>query len=522
MGHAADLMERKGASGRLLEDFGALAQMTDLEGAPKYSGAPVLNRLGAFLLGRQGGAGKDAPLYELCHLVAAVDAAGDQRDRRLRFFHESARPTGQRLRGRLEAALAVGGWRRPGIELTGEGVVVANGGQRFCVRYGRMPFLVALFEFLAVMEGTEGENSLYFSRLDRLFDEMSARQPLLPGIKAASNEISRHLRQYRLRYLAWARHDEKFGALLRFLRDRGPDGGLTIDDDGVVAFWTAHAAGPGADFRRYRSVFDAFIDLMCALDEQGLRRSVGDSVPIGAALEQGEREPRDGDFDPDDFADWRDPFEALDDERVARINFLKKRGERAPLSLLMACGPRASRLPLSLLRAEVFGAVQAAITAGLQFKKGAVETGRGIACADAEPYREKERELRRLLSHVRRASLAAFHVLTGKDGLPGLAAAGSDDAEIPAEAVGAIAARAKEAFLGFGRKGFDAAGLDDEQHVEAFRIAAGALLAMTGQLEAYLGCLERIDKGRPDLESWFRRDRDLFSDQFEKLYGDGR
>lgn len=90
----------------------------------------------------------------------------------------------------------------------------------------------------------------------------------------------------------------------------------------------------------------------------------------------------------------------------------------------------------------------------------------------------------------------------------------------PADRVQAAAEAARRAFQGLSRQGFDEALLDEAEHVEGFRVGAGALLAIGMQLEAFLGRIGAIDQATPDLEDWFELDRGVFRAQFAKIYGE--
>ena len=76
----------------------------------------MLNWLARFIIGREGGPNRDAPLYELCHLVNAVDACGDDPDRQALFFLHGGRVTRSTCVNRVDQELDVSGWRREGFE----------------------------------------------------------------------------------------------------------------------------------------------------------------------------------------------------------------------------------------------------------------------------------------------------------------------------------------------------------------------------------------------------------------------
>ena len=71
---------RAGADGVLLEEFRALAE------TGRYPERPVLIWLARFIVGMGGGANKNTPLLELCHLVGGIDALTGGGEGRQLFF----------------------------------------------------------------------------------------------------------------------------------------------------------------------------------------------------------------------------------------------------------------------------------------------------------------------------------------------------------------------------------------------------------------------------------------------------
>ena len=74
-----------GADGQFLGDFRALAQATARSGEAKCSRL-VLERLALFLVGHGGARNRDAPLFELCHLVNILHGSGGDGAARWQFF----------------------------------------------------------------------------------------------------------------------------------------------------------------------------------------------------------------------------------------------------------------------------------------------------------------------------------------------------------------------------------------------------------------------------------------------------
>jgi hypothetical protein len=501
------ILIRAGADAHMVEDFRALADATAPEGGPRYGARTVLEPLAQFLVRGSAMANRDAALYELCHLVNAVDASGRAPDRRNAFFlgPESASPA--RFQARFEHALARSGWRRSGFTAQGDGIAVRYADVAFKIHYGRMPFLAALYEFLAGME-----NFAFYSDLQTILDEMSAASSGLKAIQAASNQIASRLRHYRRRTLATAQQDGKFDAILSFLMGRSPPGRLSIDDESVLAFWCAKAAA--GDFRTYRTVFDSFGWFLCALEEAQGAEAMAAAQPIGT--DRANRE-----VEPDNTArlvspiEWESPLAALDEEPAAAIKFFKKEGERRPIEALMQHGPLAMRLPLAFLRLETFGPIQSAITTDLQVGRGEERLVARLGCQDAVPYRETVAQLAYLLDFIRRLQKATFYALH-RDAEESWTAADRDIAG--SEALDDLMGEARKAFRAVGRKGFDEAGLADGQRVEGFRIGATVLVAAAQLILRYLDAL----RARGSLEEQFAADCTVFSRQFALLYGVAR
>ncbi|MHB1203930.1 MAG: hypothetical protein ACYCZX_00060 [Rhodospirillaceae bacterium] len=516
----------------MVEDFRALAEATAPDGAPRYRERPVLEDLARFLVRGGGGPNRDTAFYELCHLVNAVDASENGRDRRNAFFLAPERASPGRFRSRLDQAVAKGGWRRGGFTRADEGVAIQYPDGAFTVRFGRMPFLAAVYEFLSGMEDFS-----FYGELQAIFDEMTAGPADVKAVQAASNRIAGHFRQYRRRHLAPIRLDGKFELIFGFLAERAPAGRVTVDDAAVLDFWSEKSAT--GDFRSYRTVFDAFVHFLRALDEAGHAEALARAASIGVDREHGEVEPDDSGDDLADTAAWVSPLDVLDQEPAAAIKFLKKESERKPVETLMQYGPAAIRLPLAFLRLESFGPIQSAITTDLQIGRGLDRVQSRVTCADAVSYGGIVAGFGGILEIVRRLQKAAFYALhtdsqrraagatvvplRREDSIPCFDAArtsAEDVYPLPEQVeIERLAADAAKAFRAISRKGFDEAGLRDESRIEGFRLAAGALVMAGRQIERYLAAAGRLERGEQNLEGRFDADRRAFSKKFCSLYG---
>ena len=480
-------LRRAGAAERVAADFRAVVD------GERFANTPVPEKLARIVAGVASGPNRDMPLLELCHLARAIDAAGFiGSEGRWLFFLALERVTPGTVRGHLEERLSATDWSGDGFELTDAGVRIDYPGGSFEVRFSRMTVLMALFEFLVTMD--DGQ---YFGALDDTLANLVETPSNMRAVADASNAIARRFRDYRHSAIDWARHEEKFDRIAGFLNEYGEKGRWRLDDNAIFAFWTLHWNGKG--FKEYRSVFEAFIDLL-GLSRSGLLAAAADNAaPLGADREAGEvdfaEDAADG-----DYGEWENPLPVFDDEAVKSIRFFKKSSERAPLENLMRYGPEAVRLARAFIRLEAFAPVQAGITNDLQIGRGAASVQDRITCDAAEPYPERQAEYERLSEHVQALQLATLHAVRA--------------GELPEE----VSEAARRSFESMRRQGFNESKLDEGAR-EAFETAAGALVRVDGHLKAMRAKLSRMDSSYPPLAALFQVDIDAFSGQFSAIYG---
>ncbi|MBT3532362.1 MAG: hypothetical protein HN478_00690, partial [Rhodospirillaceae bacterium] len=497
-----------GADGQFLSDFRALAEATAMSGDGKYSPL-VLQRLARFLAGHGGGRNRDTPLFELCHLVNAVDAACGDLAGRWRFFLGGDRITAAGCRRDLEDLLAASAWCRDGFAQTDDGVAIDYGEDEFLVTYGRMPVLVAIYEFLASMD-----DFAFHGQLGDIFEKMLEAGGGMRAIQDGANGLAAAMRHYRGRHLEQGMHDDAFMAILNYLRGQRDDQRLNFADEDILQFWCQHNAG---DFRTYRRAYQRFAYFTEAMAVTQARRSGEVAAPLGSDWELGEVEPDDLNHAPGslgELAAWSDPLPLLDSGPAAEIKFFTASGEREPLAPLAEYGPFARRLPLAFLRYVAFGSVQAAITTALQFRPGEAVEQNLLDCGGAESYQARRALYEKLHDRLDRLQKAAYYALSqagpvdeAMDGdilaFPEPSADRMFEAarrqldqgmEPSAEQLAALEAEAAKAFKQIARRGFEAEALDREDRREGFRVGAGVLTAVGEVLDGYLGGLERLDR----------------------------
>ncbi len=482
MENAQGTLLRAGGKDQLLADFTALSEATTLEGLPKYAERPTLDNLAKILTAQSGGPNKDMALFELSHLVYGVagllgsHAISD-------FFLSPEKAVPARFRNLLEE-----GETGNGISLEDESLRLSYGDKTFDIRYGRMPVLAALYEFLCAMESFS-----HYQIIADLFDELMAGPLDDKTLRQCSNALASLLRKYRIAHLTTAEADGKFIQVYKFLQEKSAQNTIIVEDDSVLDFWTLH--NKGKDYKGYRTVFDLFCDFTKAFEEAERVKASSSALRLGTNMEEEEFDIAEGDVDASHAEDWVSPFDVFNEEEFSEIRFFKKKTERGPIENLMEYGPDALRLPLAFIRYETFGQVQSGITNDLQVGRGKDSVQRRMTCQDVQSYEERLDQCQEILSHIKTLQASSLHVL-------------NDDNVVafPANAQEA----AQKAFSKMNRKGFDAQAGDKKA---AFSKAAGALIQMERQLDRYMEGLRR--KGAV---TRFPEDVQSFQTQFSQLY----
>ncbi len=474
------------------------------------------------------------PVLQLCHLINAADACGSGRDRWENFFYGVDAARAGAFRGYLFEALENGGWRRPGIEADADGVSIRYADGFFTIRYGRMPLLAALLETVLTMVG--------YREIDGVFQDMLKRAGDLTAVGEAANAVNRLIYAYLRENLTSAQSGDKFDAIVAFLKFRSAstgqpngEGAISVDDDALLEFWLKQTGetGSAGDFRTFKSVAGAFVDLLRALDSASDQKAIQYATSIGSDRESGEMDP--DQIYGEELADqmgveWVDPFAALDLPPADAIKFLTKI-EREALDTLMDYGPLACELPLTVLRADIFGNAQSRVTQALRRKRELIADL--VGCKEVENYADRKARYRQSEGYLDQVQKAALHVL--------MADAPGDHGDAPAEAepdettnivplfgrqvavandMPDVRAEARSAFNNISRKGFNEADMEDPDIREGFSVGAEALVRGRGHLADYLAILENLDEETPGLEDVFHSDRELFSKQFSVLYGE--
>ena len=544
---AEQLIIESGKSSELVSAFQMVAE-AEVEGQPKYSQQTCRDLAKAIACRNYSRA-----VLELCHLVHIAEKCGGGQGYEL-FFWDSgpARPSALRanvLRGFRE------GQAGRGVTVTGAGVDVAYDDGKFSVTFGRMPFLMALMEFLITTIGYAELNAVLRDMLEPSINSRS--------VSAHANRLSRLIYDYLKEHLPSAQNQRKFRRLIAFMEERrGGDFAVdAIDDTVVLDFWTSESAkesADGVDFRMFQTVFKTFLRLRQTLEQSADLHALETSYSIGVDREAGEIDP-DAIYGIVETVDeYRSPLAALQEPPADAIKFLNQR-ETGQLELLFESGAAAFVMPLSLMRCEVFGKGQGQITQALRRRADARRLRTLIVDCAPETYRERQDAFVKLHAHLDRVLLASLHVLArnrrreainlvvslrpeidfsplarlldisddGDDRVVVLRAASVsdqflnviEDSQKVGPDIADLIAEARKAYRGLSRQGFGDDMLDDPDTTEGFALGAGTLLDMSGHVTAFAELLDRAALPEADWDGQFEADKRVFSDQFTVLYG---
>ena len=484
------------------------------------------------------------PLLELCHLIRAADGCAGGYEA---FFWGGGPARAGAFRGYAERNLV----SLPGIAAAKTGLKLDYPGGTFTVTYSRMPFLSAMLEFLVTVIG--------YRAVDDVIEPLRARGATGKQVSNAAKELASQLYAYLKEHLSSAQSQRKFRRLIAFLDRAADDSPDAIDDALILDFWLEESASDeGADFKTFRAVYLAFLRFIQALAAAQNRDGLENVKVLGADRSAGEAEPHELEYGLETVGETENPLDKLADDPCSAVRFLTKTEARS-LELLVESDTVADRLPLSVLRCEVFGAAQARITQGLRRRLAPDAFLALIDDSVAQDYAECRARFSALAEHVERSLLASFHALAEAGRAEAItvllrlrpdldysslaaqfAVTGPEDDNVIPFAPHGVAARfatllaatdslteplrnfvtdAKTAYAGLSRQGFRDRDMADPAVADGFAAGEAPLFALRTRLSAFGQVLARAGGDDAAYGSQFERDRILFLRQFRVLYG---
>jgi hypothetical protein len=506
------------ALSRVRQALANVAEASDLQGRQRHA-PDTLRDLRWMILGHD----HRPALHQLCYLYLIADSLGDRADRQFSFFWGRDVRFGGAWKVGLAQLLADEGWCREGLMFDDEGIVLGSATDGFKLYYGRLPILAALLDFLIEM--------VPFGEIEQVLTPMCQGALDKARIGEAANRLSQLVdaalkpgddEEAEEARVATAHQVAKHRVLANHFQKRTGRQGLEVDDAGLLDFWCDRTdAAEAGDYRRYTTVYDDVYRLLWALDAAVDRRGIAGAAGIGGDRDAGEVDPGDVGAQRgfastteqlEDLAGWVSPLSGLDDDAARELNILFK-SQRSRLGRLMCAGPTLRDLPLSLLRAECYGATQAQLT---QADRDGDALDNYIACRATERYRDWLMSMDEIDAHCEATVLAIAAVLART-------AAGSDEDGKTVVSLFSkgenheLLDRAEAAFRQVNRKGFREGAFGP---TEGYLIGLGVLIAVRKQIQALKAVAKAIDAQMPDIDGCFEHDRSVFSVTFQRLQGD--
>jgi hypothetical protein len=337
----------EGKSEALRAALACVVESSAADGGPRYS-EKVCRELARIIVCRS----YAKPILELSHLLIAASADGRRYED---IFWGISRANASEFR-RCFAELAGSSSR---IRVSTDGVSHYDGADNFHITYTRMPLLAALLEFMIMTVG--------YPAIDDMTGSLRESDADADHVLDTARALQRAVYAYLKENLPPVQRQRRERHFLVYVEKHAGNrtGADAINDDVLLRYWQAYAASDEIEARTYRVVFDTARKLVVALDAAESRLSGTRAKPVGTDFEAGEVDP----------ADLGAVFDALDDDEGPLVRLVDTCGEHAKfvnlseaetLSELPLGEGTARRIPVSVLRNAVFGAVQLRISTALR------------------------------------------------------------------------------------------------------------------------------------------------------------
>ncbi len=493
-------------------------------------------------------------LLELCHLVTVAKACSRRRASYEGLFWESGPARASGFGGYICERLKDSGAKHPRFAIDKRGVEIVYADGRFRICYARMPLLSALMEFMVTAIG--------YRDLDVALQDMLDLGPTKDAVSRTAKRLSRSLYGYLSAHLPSVQNQRKFSRLTGFLANRqgGDFDETAIDDEAILAFWLSESAEQtpeASNCRTFLSVFRGFAHLRRALSTARDLKALRHPRAIGPDVEAGEIDPADVLTAVEASDEGDDSLTRLDEPSARRVKFLTKT-ESGDLALFVEHRAVSGVLPLSLLRAEVFGTIQTRVSQALR-RKLPPEELRGLMDATAaDAYCRRRARLDELHGHIERVLLAGVHVLVRARRWEALSIATElrpdidwrplrrllfrqdeehnvvtlaggkfgerlllvlEDPAAGGAAMASLMRDARRAFKSLGRRGFREHEIQAPDVVEGVVAGIQPLLDLRRELAVFRDRLSSLRLPEADWPSQFDRDRQVFRNQFFMIYG---
>ncbi|WP_419799214.1 MAG: hypothetical protein ACNI26_05995 [Terasakiella sp.] len=538
-----ELLLESGKSSELSAVLHTISE-SEANGEPKFS-PNVCRELGKIVVCRT----YATPIMELCHLIVCAHDLSPQKNRYEFLFWDSGAAHSSNFRHYCHSTLQNDNSDRLTIDTNGLQIQYNDGG--FAIQFSRMPVLSALMEFLLTALG--------YCDIDDIFQTMLNGALNRKSVSEAANALSRLVYAYLREHLPTAQSQRKFRKILAFCEDDVD----AIDDSMILNFWQEASIDEdkGVDFKTFDSVLSTFIRAIQAVESARSLMALNYAGTIGSEREAGEIDPDILSETLDSVSETISPLMQLGSPPVDRVKFLNKQ-ECAHLENLLGAGELALRLPLSILRANIFTKSQAKLTQALRRQQNARQLKEIIAQGPEETYQDRQITYQNLRNHIERSVYASLHALalarshetisimlrlnpnidmsplsqhlgldttTDQDNVVHLHSKRIADhfielvqnSENVGQDIAQLMQNAQTAYSGLSRKGFKDDLSQSPDLVQAFSLGASLLLDVARDIEAFLERLDQIRLAEGNWQKQFSHDLAVFCGQFDKIYARG-
>lgn len=350
---------RFGVSDQLIQDMQVIEESCDINGNALYEQAAIYEMRCAILCRNYA-----KSLWEYSHYVALIEHESEHGV--IHFFWEQDIVSSARFKQWLTDTAS-----HSACLNEHSGVINAMMGQReFTFNPKRINLMVAWTAFLAIVEPN------LLTRLAGFKCELDDR---------SIDDLAKHLKASLDQYLEphlQAIHQQRQGrVLLSWLQARlgEQNPNMLVQDESVLAFWQQNALSEEGDFKRFTSVAECAYRL-----HQAIELSDGQRAIAGARSYHQDQQGENAAWLLDEVSQLkaeenlfeglmrRDPSNAVANLRQAPLNQIKFLTQKDAefCEKFERVGAALSRLPLTFLRAQVFGLQQARVTEDLRATKG--------------------------------------------------------------------------------------------------------------------------------------------------------
>ncbi|WP_417831367.1 hypothetical protein [Terasakiella sp.] len=538
-----ELLLESGKSSELSAVLHTISE-SEINGEPKFS--PIVCReLGKMVVCRT----YATPIMELCHLIVCAHDLSPQKNRYEFLFWDSGAAHSSNFRHYCHSTLQNDNSDHLTIDSNGLQIQYNDGG--FAIQFSRMPVLSALMEFLLTALG--------YCDIDDIFQTMLSGELSRKSVSEAANTLSRLVYAYLREHLPTAQSQRKFRKILAFCEDDVD----AIDDSLILNFWQEASVDEdkGVDFKTFDSVLSTFIRAIQAVESARNLMALNYAATIGSEREAGEIDPDLLSETLDSVSETISPLLQLSSPPLDQVKFLNKQ-ESAHLENLLGAGELALRLPLSILRANVFTKPQAKLTQALRRQEKVHHLKEIIAQGPEETYQDRQITYQNLRNHIERSIYASLHALalarshetisvmlkldpnidfsplSQHLGLEVTPDQGNvvqlhsrrvadhfielvQKSENVGQDIAQLMQNAQKAYSGLSRKGFKDEVSQSPDLVQAFSLGAALLLDVARDIEAFLERLDQIRLAEGNWQKQFSHDLGIFCGQFDKIYAKG-